>query len=200
MTRACLRLFEVAAPASGSTPSIVDDEDLGQAGTYLFYPAVTIDQFGNLFISYSESSVSVYPSALGVEKPVGAPAGSFGTPFVILQGQTYYQTTWWGDYSSAVIDPTDTADVWLTAEYMSGVSPSLDWGTATVEAVVAPTLSGLTPTSGPTGQDAAHLPAITGMTAGQASPDQRHQVGRFGEQLWPRLLSAITGRGSGVTE
>ena len=58
--RSCLRFDQVST--SGGV-SLVQDIDLGQTGAHLFYPAVTFDQAGNLWVGSSVSSTTQFASA-----------------------------------------------------------------------------------------------------------------------------------------
>jgi hypothetical protein len=51
--RSCMKLVEIS---TGGTPTVAQDFDAGQAGVDLYYPAVTFDNFGDLFVAYSDSS------------------------------------------------------------------------------------------------------------------------------------------------
>ena len=143
--RACMRLVAIS---TGGTPSVAQDIDAGSNGFDLYYPAVTLDNSGDLFIAFSESSPSMYPSALGVDSLAVTPT-TFENAILIASGQTSYSGSRWGDYSGAAQDPLDPADVWLTAEYQANSLSPGDWGTATARAAIEPTITNVSPSSGP---------------------------------------------------
>jgi len=144
-SRSCMRLVEVSTTG---TPSVTQDFDAGSNGFDLYYPAVTLDGSGDLFTAYSESSPSMYPSALGVDSLASSPT-TFENAIVIASGQTSYNGKRWGDYSGAAQDPLHPADVWLTAEYQASASRPGDWGTATARVAIQPTITNLSPNSSP---------------------------------------------------
>jgi hypothetical protein len=131
VNRSCLRLIGVST--AEANPMVLQDFDVGIAGTYLFYPAVTVDSSGNLFVAYTISAADQYASA--------AWAGLFVGPNVLLRnsiiesGVGVYggnQTPErWGDYSAAARDPVDPTRVWLAAEYAAAPTATdlYNWGT-----------------------------------------------------------------------
>ena len=153
VTRACLRLFQVATTGSTGTPSLMHDFDIAQPGTYLYYPAVVTDGYGDLFTAYSASSAQMYPSLLGVDQLVNSP-NALGSAVPIQPGQGPYvpgtsSPQRWGDYSSAAADPLDPADVWLAGEYAATASDPRNWGTAAGRLAIQPQIDGVTPSAGP---------------------------------------------------
>ncbi len=151
-TRSCLRLFEVST--TGLTPTVAQDFDVGTASAYLYYPAITLDRYGNAFFSYSESSLSMYPSAVEANQLATSP-GTLDGSAVFESGSGSYCSACstpflrWGDYSGAAVDPSNPADVWLTAEYMASSTDQLDWGTATAKLAVEPFITTVAPDVGP---------------------------------------------------
>ena len=140
--RSCARLIEVVA----ATMSVTVDEDLSYAGASVYYPAAVPDANGNVFLTATYSSSTVYPEAVGLAIAGGSSSFS-GTLF--QPGAGAYSGSRWGDYSGAAIDPSDATHVWLAAEY-APLSGS-DWGTAIAELTLAvPSVTGLSPGSGST--------------------------------------------------
>lgn len=130
-TRDCLRLL--GANVTG-TPALTQDRDLAVTGADLYYPAVSLDNPGNLFVSYSQSSPAQFPGAFAVTRV--ASGGAFTTPLTIAAGRASYNggsTPRWGDYSAAAPDPALAGAMWLTAEYAPSGAASGDWGTATAQ-------------------------------------------------------------------
>ena len=167
-TVVCARLVAVSTTAS---PSVTFSQDLTSPGGDLYYPAVTMDQSGNMAAVYSVSSTSTYPSV----RVIGATLS--GSSYTLLSGQTVNSGTniysygscltsppcRWGDYSGAAVDPTNPNDVWVTGEYSAsnvGVNNTVvsnNWGTYTARLTVSgptvtgPTVTGLSPSSGAAG-------------------------------------------------
>ena len=123
--RACLRLVQVA---TGAPPTLIQAFDIGSAGVHVYFPAVTVDPAGDLFVALSASSASVYPSAAVLEIAAGAPPGTISGASVYQVGAQKYGGTRWGDYSAISVDPT-TGAIWAAAEY-SALGSGHDWGTA----------------------------------------------------------------------
>jgi hypothetical protein len=148
ITRSCMKL--VAISTGGAVPTVVHDFDAGQSGVDLYYPAATLDGSGNLFIGYSASSPTMYPSALAVDSLAASPS-TLENPITLASGKTSYLLggiNRWGDYSAAAPDPSNPADVWLTAEYQASASNPGDWGTATGRLAIQPSITTISPNSG----------------------------------------------------
>jgi hypothetical protein len=158
-TVVCARL--VAVSTTASPPSVTFSQDLAAAGGGdLYYPAVTIDQSGNIAAVYTVSSMSTYPSV----RVVGATLS--GSSYTLLSGQTVNsaQSVYsdgsclasppcrWGDYSGAAVDPNGK-DMWLTGEYAaSNAGVNNNWGTYTARLTLSPpTVTGISPSSGAAG-------------------------------------------------
>jgi hypothetical protein len=146
--RSCARLLQILT--GGSTPTLSQSFDLGVSGSYVFYPAVTIDGSGDAFFSLSISSSSLYASAATTFQSVGAPANTVGPIALTQQGFGVYddcgntcsptnpqQGNRWGDYSGAARDPSNPAMIWVTAEYAGSSTNPFDWGTGTAEVYLA---------------------------------------------------------------
>jgi len=135
VTRSCLRLVEAA---TGATSSIVHDFDAGTSGVDLYFPAVTLNASGDLFVAYSKSSSIIYPSAAAVDGRASSPT-TLENELIIAAGQASYlfgPNNRWGDYSAAATDPADPSKVWVTAEYQASAADPSDWGTATAELTI----------------------------------------------------------------
>jgi len=144
--RSCMRLVEIS---TGGTPTVAQDFDAASNGFDLYFPAVTVDSSGDLFIAFSESSVGLFPTAKGVDSLAATPM-TFENSITIAAGQTSYSGSRWGDYSGAAQDPLDPADVWLTAEYQANALNAADWGTATARVAIQPSITSVTPNAGAT--------------------------------------------------
>jgi len=129
VARACLRLVQVSTDPG--PPTLVQAFDVGKSGVDAYFPAVTLDGGGNLFIAASASSASVFPSAAVVEIAAGAPPGTVTAAQIFQVGAQKYGGTRWGDYSAVSIDPA-TGTVWAAAEY-SALGSNHDWGTAAAQ-------------------------------------------------------------------
>jgi hypothetical protein len=127
--RSCLRLVRISAISTGGmTPSLTQSVDVGQNGVDLYYPAVTLDSAQNLFVSFSASTSSVFPSAAALEIAGGPPPATIVGAKVFQLGAKTYGGTRWGDYSAISVDPA-TGVIWAAAEY-SAAGSTRNWGTA----------------------------------------------------------------------
>jgi hypothetical protein len=147
--RSCMRL--VAISTNGASPTVAQDFDHGRSGTDLYYPAATLDSSGDLFIAFSESSATEYPTAAAVDIRAAA-AGSFENVILLGAGlgphvEPVPTINRWGDYSAAAPDPTNPAVVWVTAEYQASATVGSNWGTATAGVTIQPPISAFTPTT-----------------------------------------------------
>ena len=126
-TRTCLRL--VQATTSGSTASKNQDFDFAASGAYYFYPAVTSFQ-GQLAVSFSTSSSTVFPSAMATGRASTDPINTLQAPATVRAGSAADTSTRYGDYFGAATDPTPTAasTFWLESEYRAD-STFQNWNT-----------------------------------------------------------------------
>jgi hypothetical protein len=150
VVRSCLRLVAVNATDTGA--SWAKELDFGAASAYAYFPAVATDPTGNLFVSFSGSGATLYPSAEAISIPV---VGSI-TAVLVAQGRGPYDSTVcrgtnrWGDYSGAAVDPSNPNDIWVASELAASASNTCYWGTAIARLTLAsPTISGLVPFMGP---------------------------------------------------
>jgi hypothetical protein len=129
--RNCMRLVEVS---TSGTPSLLQDFDLSTSGMDEYYPAVSLDSAGDLYVGYTASSSSLDPGAYAVISPATS-IGSFTAPLTIEQGSASYDggsAPRWGDYSAAAPDPSLPGAVWVAGEYAPSDALG-DWGTAAAE-------------------------------------------------------------------
>jgi hypothetical protein len=128
--RDCMRLDEVST--SGSAPTLMQDFDLATNGLDEYYPAVSLDSSGDLFVAYSASSATQFAGAYAVISPASS-VSSFTAPTTIEAGSASYTGARWGDYSDAAPDPSVAGAVWVSGEYAPPDASAPDWGTAAAE-------------------------------------------------------------------
>ncbi len=144
LQRACLRV--VVASVIGfpfnNLPGIANEFDVamfvGGTGDYLYYPALALDTFGTLYLSYTESSTTDFPAVYTSDVLPGA-GGQIDQTFLVSAGAGPYVGppsaiggSRWGDYSAAAPDPLDPHTVWVTGEKAAFENSHLDdWGTVT---------------------------------------------------------------------
>ena len=175
--RSCLRFDRVST--SGGV-NLAQDIDLGQTGAHLFYPGVTFDSGGNLWVGSSVSSTTQFATAgetfvAGGVFPTVVPGIDYAT------GVGPYDCTFctaangdsrnrWGDFSAAAQDPADPDDVWLAEEFGTfDTNSTNNWGTAIARFTVAPaTTTTITSSSNPSvfGQPVTFSVSVTSAAAG----------------------------------
>lgn len=164
VTRPCSRLIQVLTGG----PSVNQNFDIASTGGGLYYPAFGMDSAGDMYIVYNISSSTQYVGVRITGQAVGAGVQTVAGGQTVRTGDTTYnmnpcfgtnQTSRWGDYAGAAIDPQNTANVWVVGEY-AAVGSSIngdvgcDWSTYAAQLTfTAPTttssLNSISPTSGP---------------------------------------------------
>lgn len=162
-TRPCSRLVQVLTAG----PSVNQNFDIASTGGGLYYPAFAMDSSGDMYVVYNISSST---SNIGVRitgQAAGAPVQTIAGGQTIRAGDSTYnmnpcfgtnQTSRWGDYNGAAIDPQNPGDVWVSGEFAAIGSTAnndtgCDWATfaaqLTFSTPPAATLTSISPTSGP---------------------------------------------------
>ena len=127
-SRSCIRIIEFDT----STSKVLLDFNIAHLGSSLYYPALSIDKSGdNVGIIIGYSSSNTYPSLL---------VSSISVKNNIIFNSKYFQflkdgtanslSTRYGDYFSAVMDPSEPNSIWVAGQYYyySSSSPLL-WST-----------------------------------------------------------------------
>jgi hypothetical protein len=106
-------------------------------GNYLLYPAIQASSQGTAAIVMTLSGPTFFPSAVYTVLQQGQK--SFGTVHVAAPGTGNYspQSTRWGDYSWAIIDPNGKS-FWMATEYIPPLSSQTpdglqNWGTRVLQ-------------------------------------------------------------------
>jgi hypothetical protein len=93
------------------------------AGTFTFFPSVTVDHCGNMAMGFAASNANMYCGAYYTGRLSGDPAGTTQPAGVLQAGVDWYVRTFnsgrnrWGDYSGISIDPADETTFWVFNEY-----------------------------------------------------------------------------------
>ncbi|MBI1807755.1 MAG: T9SS type A sorting domain-containing protein [Ignavibacteria bacterium] len=107
-------------------------------GVDRYYPAVTVDASGNVFMVYNQSSTTQYASmySTGINKGIGETG--FETGALIKSGAGTVTSGRWGDYNAIANDFTNTGACWMFAGWAQSNGA---WGTHVASASfgVAPT-------------------------------------------------------------
>jgi hypothetical protein len=85
----------------------------------------TFDKDGNFCLSYSVSSMTVYPSIRYACRAPNDPPGVLGSEATLQAGSASqaHTASRWGDYSMISIDPIDDATFWVIHEYYTTQNP-----------------------------------------------------------------------------
>lgn len=133
--QAGVRYFQLQR-SSPSGPFLLYDNatfspDAGNPATGVnrWLPSAAIDQMGNLAVSYSASSTTVFPSIWYAGRDFNAVGGLAGE-LHMFDGTAVQlgSTNRWGDYQSLQLDPADDCTFWTTNQYYN-TNSSFNWRT-----------------------------------------------------------------------
>ncbi len=112
----CVRLDEIATSTT-SSPTILQDFNLGIVGAFVFYGAVSLDSSNNLVVVYGESSSTIFPSLEVTGQIATAAAGSLANAATIASGSALELSTRYGDYFWAATQPKTPNTFWVSGEF-----------------------------------------------------------------------------------
>jgi hypothetical protein len=92
---------------------------------YYAYPSIAVNRAGGIVIGFNTFTATQYPSAGYVYID---PLGAISNEGTLKAGETSSNTSRWGDYSTAIIDPTDDAAFWTIQEATSANHWVAWWG------------------------------------------------------------------------
>jgi hypothetical protein len=117
--------------------TITNEGYVASAGNFLLYPAIQVSPNGSAAMVFTLSGPTFFPSAAYALLP--EEGHSFGPIRVAALGSGPYSpdSTRWGDYSFAVVDPSGEG-IWLATEYIPALSRQTvdglqNWGTRVLE-------------------------------------------------------------------
>jgi hypothetical protein len=133
--QAGVRYFELQKSSPGGAYLLYDNAtfspDAGNPATGVnrWLPSAAIDHMGNLAVSYSTSSTSVFPSIWYAGRDFNAFGGLAGEQH-LFDGTAVQlgSSNRWGDYQSLQVDPSDDCTFWTTNQYYN-VNSSFNWRT-----------------------------------------------------------------------
>jgi hypothetical protein len=138
--RAGIAWFSVQPSLNGNTigsATIQNQGYIAVLGNYVLYPAIQANYNGNVAIVMTFTGKTYYPGAAYAYMKSGS--ASFGDVHLVATGHgSYYKnSTRWGDYSWAVLDPSGK-DFWMATEYIPPKSSwttdgKQNWGTRVLE-------------------------------------------------------------------
>jgi len=129
-SRSCIRIIEFDT----NTSKVLLDFNIGRLGASLYYPALSIDKSGdNMGIIFGYSSSNTYPSLLISSNSIKNNIIFNSKYFQFLKdGTANSLSTRYGDYFSAVMDPSEPNTIWVAGQYYyyySSSSSPLLWST-----------------------------------------------------------------------
>ena len=133
--QAGVRYFQLQRSTPGGPWLLYDnatfspDAGTPATGVNRWLPSAAIDHMGNLAVSYSASSTSVFPSIWYAGRDFNALGGLTGEQHM-FDGTAVQlgSSNRWGDYQSLQVDPTDDCTFWTTNQYYN-VNSQFNWRT-----------------------------------------------------------------------
>ncbi len=123
--RSCAHLVEVETVGA---PSLVQDIMFGAANEYFSWPAIRTDSSGNLYVSLTHTSTSIFAEARVAGRQAGDAPNTMSGSILLRAGDVVHASGRWGDYLGAAVDPANPSCIWLVGQYAkSTFGPN--WGT-----------------------------------------------------------------------
>ena len=120
-----IRLFKMRT----SDRAVLIDETYGSAGTFYYYPAVTMDSVGTIFLGFDRSSTSEYPSSYATGRRRGD--ATLQSSVLLKAGTSSTSHTRWGDYTGIDNDASASGPggsyAWYTGQYTKGTNTFGAW-------------------------------------------------------------------------
>ncbi|HEX5070832.1 MAG TPA: hypothetical protein VFV78_11520 [Vicinamibacterales bacterium] len=142
-TQTGVRWYEIRNPAG--TPVIAQQSTFSpDATTYRWMGSIAQDKQGNMFLGYSASSATVFPSIRYTGRLATDPLNQMQPEKTLVTGmgnQIKSPTNTsgrdrWGDYATVALDPVDSCTFWFATEYLT-VSGYNNWATHLLRAKFA---------------------------------------------------------------
>lgn len=120
-----LRLFRLRT----SDQVVLTDETYGATGTFYYYPAVTVDSVGTVFLGFDRSSSTEFPSAYATGKRRGD--ASLQASALLKAGVSSTSQSRWGDYTGIDNDASASGPsasvAWYAGQYTKGTNTFGTW-------------------------------------------------------------------------
>jgi hypothetical protein len=172
-----VRWYEIRNPET--SPTVFQSGTFAPDSQYRWMPAIAMDASQDIAAGYSRSGAAAgqFPSIVYAGRIPSDLAGTLESE-VVLKAGLGSQTggfNRWGDYSSLTVDPTDDCAFWFSEEYEK-VTGGFNWSTAIgsfsfpgCAAGTTPTITNLSPPSGPVGAPVTISGANFGSTKGTST-------------------------------
>jgi hypothetical protein len=120
-----IRLFRMRT----SDRVVLTDETFGAAGTFYYYPAVTVDSVGTIFMGFDRSSATEFPSAYASGKRRGD--ANIQPSALLKAGLTFTSQTRWGDFTgidqdASQFSPSQTV-AWYAGQWNKATNTFGTW-------------------------------------------------------------------------
>lgn len=130
-----IRWYEIRTP--NGTPTVYQQSTFSpDTATYRWMGSIAQDKLGNMFLGFSASSTTTFPSVRFTVRRGGDPLNQMQPESLIKAGlgsQTVSSTSTsgrdrWGDYATVAVDPSDGCTLWFATEYLTATG-SDKWAT-----------------------------------------------------------------------
>jgi hypothetical protein len=125
-TRSCAHVIEV--DTSTAPPTALQDMMFGAPGEYFSWPALRTDASGDLYVSLTHTNAAIFAEARATGRPATDPPNTMSGSTVLRAGDVAHDSSRWGDYLGAAVDPRFPECVWLVGEYARN-TVGVNWGT-----------------------------------------------------------------------
>src|SRR5262249_53572767 len=108
---------------SVTTGSLVENGTIADSSLNFYYPAIAVNETGDVVIGFSGSSTTTFLSAYALTGTFNGTTTTLGNPQVVKAGTGPYFLDFgtgrnrWGDYSEVVLDPNDHQTFWAVQEW-----------------------------------------------------------------------------------
>jgi hypothetical protein len=139
-TQTGIRWYEIRNPAG--TPVVSQQSTFSpDTATYRWMGSIAQDKQGNMFLGFSASSASLFPSIRYTGRLATDPVGRMQPEKTLITGlgnqvpspNNTSGRDRWGDYATVAVDPVDGCTFWFATEYLT-FSGYNNWATHLVSA------------------------------------------------------------------
>ncbi len=125
-TRSCAHVIEV--DASVTPPLVAQDIMFGAPSQYYSWPALRTDATGDLYVSLTHTNAAIFAEARSTGRLAVDPPNTLSGSTLLRAGDVFHDSSRWGDYLGAAVDPLFPDCVWLVGEYAKDTVGE-NWGT-----------------------------------------------------------------------
>jgi hypothetical protein len=124
-----VRWYEFRAPSGSVTPTVFQQGTYAPDSTSRFMSSLAMDKNGNIAMSYTVSSSSVFPTIAFTGRALADPAGTMGPEQIVITGTGSQTDTSnrWGDYYDMALS-NDGCTFVTTGQYYTSTA-SFHWST-----------------------------------------------------------------------